>query len=98
MSQMSSSRRTPHRTSRISLRVDPTTDGVLRSAAEIENKTLSAFMLDAAYTRATKVVQEQQGIALTAREFDRVLDDLDRPAEVVLPLVRLAERISKEDA
>jgi uncharacterized protein (DUF1778 family) len=78
---------------RINLRVEPEVDEYLRHAAFLEHKSLSAFMLDAAYERARNVIEEQQRIELSAAEFSRVLDDLDRPAEVVAPLLMLAERV-----
>jgi len=80
------------RSGRINLRVDPEVDEFLRLAASIEHKTLSSFLLDAAWERARRTVDEQQRIILTQAEFARVLDDLDRPAEVVAPLLELAKR------
>ncbi len=80
------------RSDRINLRVEPEVDQYLRHAASLEHKTLSAFMLDAAWERARIVVEEQRRIQLSAGEFSRILDELDRPAEVVAPLLKLAER------
>ena len=87
-----------HRSGRISLRVDPETDGLLRCAADLEHKTLTAFMIDAAWSHARDVIEDQQRIALTSAELARVLDELERPAEVVMPLLHLAEQVVKEDA
>ncbi len=86
------------RTERINLRLEPEIDKYLRHAAELEHKSLSAFMLEAARERARQVVEEQRRIELTAAEFSRVLDELDRPAEVVTPLLKLAERVHPSPA
>jgi uncharacterized protein (DUF1778 family) len=83
------------RSERINLRVEPEVDEVLRHAASLEHKSLSAFMLDAACERARAVVEEQRRIELSAEEFTRVLDELDRPAQVVAPIVALVERAAK---
>lgn len=80
------------------MRVDPETDGFLRSAADLEHKTLTAFVLDAASSRARVVIQEHQRLAVSSAELGRVLDELERPAEVVPSLLHLAEQVAKEDA
>ncbi len=86
------------RSERINFRVDPEVDAYLRRAASLERKSLSAFVLDAACERARSVVEEQRRLDLSAAEFARVLDELDRPAEVVAPLLKLAERVAKNAA
>lgn len=83
------------RSERINLRVEAEVDVYLRKAASLEHKSLSAFILDAACDRARTVVEEQRRIQLGAAEFARVLDELDRPAEVVAPLLVLVERAAK---
>jgi len=86
---------TSHRRSeRIDLRVKPEFNSLLRTAAEMEHKSLSAFMLDAAIERARVAVEANRRFAVSASEFSRVLDELDRPAEVVEPLLKLAERVA----
>lgn len=88
--------RTAHkRSGRVNFRVDPTVDEVLREAAEIEHKTLSAFVLDAAYEKAKRSVEESTRLKVSAMEFSRVLDELDKPTEVVEPLFKLAERVAR---
>ena len=83
---------TRRRSARINLRLEPDVDEYLRRAANLEHKSLNAFMLDAAFERARRTVEEQSRIELSAVEFSRVLDELDRPAEVVAPLLKLVER------
>lgn len=82
------------RSERINLRVKPELDSFLRCAAEMEHKSLSAFMLDAAVERANQTVEENRRLVLSAAEFSRVLDELDRPAVVIEPLLKLADRVA----
>ena len=82
------------RSERIHLRVEPEVDSLLRNAAQIEHKSLSSFMLDASLERARHTVTEHQRFVVSNSEFIRVLDELDRPAEVVEPLLKLAHRVA----
>jgi uncharacterized protein (DUF1778 family) len=86
------------RSERVNLRVDPETDEVLRQAAAIEHKTLSAFVLDAAYERARHSVEQHRRLQLATEEFHRVLDELDKPAEINDRLHSLAERVIARSA
>lgn len=86
------------RTARINLRVDPEVDDVLRRAAAIERKSLSAFMLDAARSHAEQAVAKERTLQLREAEFARVLDELDRPARVVEPVLKLADRVAQRIA
>lgn len=87
--------RSDRRSQRINLRVEPEVDEYLRHAASLAHKSLSAFMLDAACEHARNIVEEQRRIELSAAEFTRVLDELDRPAEVVEPMLKLVERAAR---
>ena len=84
------------RTARINLRVEPEADELLRYAASRQHKSLSAFLLDSALERAREVLEEDRQVVLQVEEFNRVLDELDRPAHVVGPLLRLAERVATQ--
>ncbi len=84
------------RSERISLRVEPEADSLLRCAATAQHKSLSAFMLDSALERARQVIDEERRLVLQAAEFDRVLEELDRPAQVVASLLRLAEKVARQ--
>lgn len=83
------------RSERISLRVDQLTNGFLRSAAQLEHKSLSAFMLDAARDHARQVVADHQQTVISAQEFARVLDELDREPEISPALLRLAQTATR---
>ena len=86
------------RSERINVRVEPEVDAMLREAAGLEHKSLSAFLLDAACERARRTIEEHRRVEVSAAEFARVLDELDRPAQVVPPLLALAERVARTSA
>lgn len=88
----------PRRSERINFRVDPEADELFREAAMLEGKSLSAFLLDAARERAERTIAEQRRIEVSAAEFARVLDELDRPAQVVAPLADLIDRLGRSAA
>ena len=60
------------RSERISLRLDPEADEVLREAASLEHKTLSAFMLAAALEKAELAVDRHRRLILPAVEFNQL--------------------------
>ncbi|MEP6650706.1 MAG: DUF1778 domain-containing protein [Lapillicoccus sp.] len=80
------------RSARINLRVEPEVDELLRAAARLEQKSLSAFMMESALERARQVMDAERRLVLGAEEFDRILEELDRPGRVVAPLLELAQR------
>jgi uncharacterized protein (DUF1778 family) len=86
------------RSERINLRVDPEVDALLREAAALEHTSLSAFLLDAAREKAQRTVDAYRRIEVSAAEFDRLEAELERPAQVVEPLLRLAERVAERRA
>lgn len=83
------------RSERINLRVEPQAGEQLRAAARVEHKSLSAFMVEAALDRARQVMDAERRLALSSEEFDRVLEELDRPPQVIPPLLELAHRVSR---
>ena len=82
------------RSQRINLRVESEADALLRAAARLERKSLSAFMLESAMERAHQVLEAQRRLELRAEEFDRIVDELDRPGRVVTPLLKVVARIA----
>jgi uncharacterized protein (DUF1778 family) len=83
------------RSERINLRIEPEADVLLRQAAHLQHKTLSAFIVEASLLRAQQVLDAERRLALHAREFARVLDDLEKPGHVVGPLLEAAERVAR---
>ena len=80
------------RSERINLRVEPEADDLLRAAARTQHKSLSAFMVEAALQRAQQVMDAERRIVLMAEEFDRIVEELERPGRVLTALVDVAER------
>ena len=74
---------------RIEVRVTPEQDAVIRQAAELEDMTVTNFVLDTVTARARKVIKANHDLVLSNEAFDRFLAELDKPAEVVPELVKL---------
>ncbi len=83
------------RRQRLEMRVTPEQDAVIRQAAQLENTTVTAFVLDTATTRAHKVIRKHADLVLSNDAFDRFISELDKPAEVVPELAKLFERNPK---
>jgi len=80
---------------RIEVRVSPEQDALIREAAELEDTTVTAFVLDSVTARARKVVKDHRDIVLSNEVFDRFIAELDKPAEIVPALVELFRRSPK---
>ena len=80
---------------RIEVRVSPEQDAVIRQAAELEDTTVTNFVLDTVTARARKVIRSNQDLVLSNGAFDRFLAELDRPASVVPELDQLFRANSK---
>lgn len=77
-----------HRRHRIEVRVTPEQDAFIRQAADLEDTTVTAFVLDTVTAHARKVLKDHQSIVLSNVAFDRFLAELDKPA---VPAPELAE-------
>lgn len=62
---------------------------MIRQAAELEDTTVTNFVLDTVTARAWKVIKANQDLVLSNEAFDRFLAELDKPAEAVPELVKL---------
>lgn len=67
----------------------------LRHAADLEDTTVTAFVLDTVTSRARRVVKQHQDLVLSNEAFDRLVAELDNPAEPVPELVKLFKRNPK---
>ncbi len=67
------------RTSRIELRADPERERRIRYAAELEHQSVSAFVLDAAASRAEEIIASASSTVVPSEFFDRLWDALDEP-------------------
>jgi uncharacterized protein (DUF1778 family) len=74
---------------RLEVRVTPEQDALIRQAADLEDTTVSAFVLDTVTSRANRVVKRHQDLVLSNRAFDRFIAELDKPAKPAPELVEL---------
>ena len=80
---------TPSRRHRLEVRVSAEQEALIRQAADIEDTTVTAFVLETVTARARRVVKHHQDLVLTNDSFDRFIVELDRPAQAVPELVEL---------
>lgn len=67
------------RTARLGLRATPEQEAVLRRAAEVAHKSLTDFVLDAAYRAAEQTLLDQRLFMVSGSQYQAILDMLDRP-------------------
>ena len=75
---MSSTAAAP-RSARLGLRATPAQEAVLRRAAEATHKSLTDFILDAAYQAAEQTLLDQRLFMVSGSQYQAILDMLDRP-------------------
>lgn len=67
------------RSARLGLRATPAQEAVLRRAAEAAHKSLTDFILDAAYQAAEQTLLDQRLFMVSGSQYQVLLDLLDRP-------------------
>ena len=67
------------RSVRLGLRATPEQEALLRRAAEVARKSLTDFILDAAYQAAEQTLLDQRLFMVSGRQYQALLDMLDRP-------------------
>lgn len=67
------------RTARLGLRATPEQEAVLRRAAEVAHKSLTDFILDAAYQAAEQTLLDQRLFMVSGRQYQALLNMLDQP-------------------
>ncbi|MBP1325810.1 uncharacterized protein (DUF1778 family) [Leucobacter exalbidus] len=82
-------------TARINLRVSEEARDVIDRAAEMQGVDRTAFMLDAAVTRARSVILEDAILNLTSREVEQVRSLIEAEAEPTPALRRAAQRLEQ---
>jgi len=82
----------PSRRHRLEVRVTPEQDALIRQAADLEDSTVTAFVLDTVTSKARRVVKQHQDLLLSNQAFDRFIAELDKPAKPVPELVELFEK------
>lgn len=80
---------------RIEVRVTPEQDALIREAADLENETVTRFVLDTVAARATTVVEQHRDAVLSNEAYDNFIAALDAPAAPVPELTRLFQRHEK---
>lgn len=86
---------TPSRRHRLEVRVTPEQDALIRQAADLEDTTVTAFVLDTVTSRARRVVKQHQDLVLSNDAFDRFIAELDAPGQPVPELVELFRKNPK---
>jgi uncharacterized protein (DUF1778 family) len=77
------------RRDRLEVRVTPEQDALIRQATDLEDTTVTAFVLDTVRGRAKGVVTQHQDLVLSNQAFDRFITELDKPTKPVPELVDL---------
>ncbi|MEA1049881.1 DUF1778 domain-containing protein [Lamprobacter modestohalophilus] len=67
------------RTARLGLRATPQQETVLRRAADVAHKSLTDFILDAAYQAAEQTLLDQRLFMVSGHQYQALLEMLDRP-------------------
>ena len=67
------------RSVRLGLRATPEQETVLRRAAEVAHKSLTDFILDAAYQAAEQTLLNQRLFMVSGSQYQALLNMLDRP-------------------
>jgi uncharacterized protein (DUF1778 family) len=67
------------RSVRLSLRATPEQETLLRRAAEVAKKSLTDFILDAAYQAAEQTLLDQRLFMVSGSQYQALLAMLDRP-------------------
>lgn len=67
------------RSARLGLRATPEQEAVLRRAAEAAHKSLTDFILDAAYREAEQTLLDQRLFMVSDSQYQALLDMMDRP-------------------
>lgn len=67
------------RSARLGLRATPEQEAVLRRAAEVAQKSLTDFVLDSACRAAEQTLLDQRMFMVSGRQYQALMDLLDRP-------------------
>lgn len=85
------------RSARLGLRATPEQETVLRRAAEVAHKSLTDFILDAAYQAAEHTLLDQRLFMVSGSQYQALLEMLDRPSYPPEDHLNLSWRNSRED-
>ena len=77
------------REDRLEVRLTPRTKSMLKRAASVERKTVSAFVLDKVLVAAAETLADRREFRLTAKQYDAFVAALDAPVNARPRLERL---------
>jgi uncharacterized protein (DUF1778 family) len=83
------------RDERLELRLTPAAKTMLRRAAEVENKTISSFVLDKGLEAAAETLADRREFRLDTKHYEAFLAALDAP---VKPRPRLQKLLTTRSA
>jgi uncharacterized protein (DUF1778 family) len=69
------------RDDRMEFRLPPHAKSMLKRAADVENKSLSAFLLDKGLEAAAETLAERREFRLSAKQYDAFVAALDAPVK-----------------
>ncbi|MBM5812965.1 MAG: DUF1778 domain-containing protein [Gammaproteobacteria bacterium] len=72
---------TKRRDDRLELRLTPKAKSMLKRAAEVERKSLSAFVLDKGLAAAAETLADRREFRLSASQYDAFVAALEAPAK-----------------
>ncbi len=79
------------REDRLEVRLTPKAKSMLKRAASVERKTVSAFVLDKGLEAAAETLADRREFRLSAKQYDNFIAALDAPTK---PRPRLEELIT----
>ena len=77
------------RDDRLEFRLSPKAKSMLKRAAAVERKSMSAFLLDKGLEAAAETLAERREFRLSARQYDAFAAALDAPVKARSRLERL---------
>ena len=77
------------REDRLEVRLTPKAKSMLKRAASVERKTVSAFILDKGLEAAAETLADRREFRLNAKQYDAFVAALDRPSTPLQRLERL---------
>ena len=80
---------TKRREDRLEVRLTPKAKSMLRRAASVERKTVSAFILDKGLVAAAETLTDRREFRLSAKQYDAFVAALDAPEKARRRLEKL---------
>jgi uncharacterized protein (DUF1778 family) len=80
----------------INLRVDPRDRDLFDRAADAQHETLTQFLVESGRERAQRLLADRTHFTLGSKEWERLMEMLDRPPRVNAGLVDLFSRPKPE--